>query len=495
MVDMLDHGAERPADFAMSGDGAEPSVGPVPDKPDEPTGACESADSAAPAPSPSAPSRIVSALASILPDRVSNHMPMLSDTSDPVAASVADEAQDAEEAQARTGKPGNFLTYVQTAHDTFADRPFCTLDSLVFSWMSYYRLNSALRLSHTRGGIALHELMRAEDFDTMFGTNWDPEGSRDLLFAVCSSPRFRDARLCLFAFRTDRDSAEQFAAMTFLLPGGGAFIAFRGTDSTLVGWHEDFNMASRCPVPSQREAHAYVERVASALDGPLYLGGHSKGGNLAVYAASCVDASVQERIVRVYSHDGPGFNEEFLASEGYQRVRERVEKVVPKSSIIGLIMDTERDFTVVESDGISVLQHNPFLWEVDGCAFRVADGLSASSRYFAATISDWMDRFTAEERASFIDTLFDVLSVPGAMRFADIRETWRTSLPAIRDAAEALAPEQRAFVMDVLKALARVATIDRVSDAASNLVETFLPGLGDDSGEGDGEEQRDDSGA
>ena len=492
MVDMFEHGAARPADFAAPCDGAERPVVPVPDAPGESASVHEPADSAEP--TPSAPSRIVSALTSILPDRVSNRLPVLSDTSDPVAASVADEAHDAEssQAQARAGKPGNFLTYAQTVHDTFADRPFCTLDSLVFSWMSYYRLNSALRLSHTRGGIALHELMRAEDFDTMFGTNWDPEGSRDLLFAVCSSPRFRNARLCLFAFRTDLDSAEQFAAMTFLLPGGGAFIAFRGTDSTLVGWHEDFNMASRCPVPSQREARVYLERVASAVDGPLYLGGHSKGGNLAVYAASCVDASIQERIVRVYSHDGPGFNEEFLESEGYRRVRERVEKVVPKSSIIGLIMDAERDFTVVESDGISVLQHNPFLWEVDGCAFRVADGLSASSRYFAATISDWMDRFTAEERASFIDTLFDVLSVPGAMRFADIRETWRTSLPAIRDAAEALAPEQRAFVMDVLKALARVATIDRVSDAASSLVETFLPGLGD---EGEGEGQQDDPSA
>lgn len=447
-------------------------------------------------PASPAPSRLVSALTSILPDRVSSHLPLLGDGSDSMAVSGPDETQDAEAAPSRAGKPGSFLTYAQTVHDTFFERPFCTLDSLVLSWMSYFRLNSDLRLSHTRGGIALHELMRAEDFDTMFGTSWDPEGSRDLLFAVCSSPRFRDARLCLFAFRTDPDSAEQFAAMTFLLPGGGAFVAYRGTDSTLVGWHEDFNMASRCPVPSQREAHAYLERIAAAVDGPLYIGGHSKGGNLAVYAASCVDASVQERIVRVYSHDGPGFNGEFLASAGYQRMRDRVEKIVPKSSVIGLIMDRERDFTVVESDGISALQHNPFLWEVDGCAFRVADGLSASSRYFAATISDWMDRFTAEERASFIDTLFDVLSVSGATRFADIRDSWRTSLPAIRDAAEALAPEQRAFVMDVLKALARVATIDRVSDAASSLVGTILPshGEGEDEEAGD-EAERDGSDA
>lgn len=374
-----------------------------------------------------------------------------------------------------TAKPGSFLTYAQTALDPFTKRPLCELDSLVFSWLAYYRLSAPLRHARTREGIALHELLRAEDFESMFGTSWDPEGSRELLFAVCASPRFRDARLTCFAFKTDEASAEQFAAMTFTLPGGGAYIAFRGTDSTLVGWREDFDMASRCPVPSQREARAYVEHVASYVEGPLYLGGHSKGGNLAVYAAATVPASVQDRIVRVFSHDGPGFDRALVEGDGYTRIRDRVDKTVPKSSIIGLIMDTERDFTVVESGGISVLQHNPFLWEADGCEFRRADGLSASSRYFGATVADWMDRFTPEERGAFIATLFDVLGVTGAQRFADIRDSWRTSLPAMRDAAESLAPEQRAFVMDVLKALVRVATIDRVLDASSSLVESLLP--------------------
>lgn len=386
-----------------------------------------------------------------------------------------DDSSDSDEKRSkRKADPDNFLTYVQTAFDTFDERPLCTLDSLVFSWMSYYRLNPGARRRWSSEGIALHELLRAEEFDTMFGTSWDPEGSRDLLFAVCASPRFRDARLCAFDFKTDLATAEQFAAMTFSLPGGGMYVAFRGTDSTLVGWREDFNMASLCPVPAQREAHEYLERVAKLLDGPIYIGGHSKGGNLAVYAAACASPAVQERIVRVFSHDGPGFNAEFLAGEGYARIRERIDKTVPKSSIIGLIMDEEHDFTVVESDGISILQHNPFLWEVDGLAFKQADGLSASSRYFGSTVAAWMDRFTAEERGSFIDTLFGVLDVTGATRLADIRESWRVSLPAMRDAYDTLEPEQRAFVGDVMKALARVATIDKVTGVAS----TLLDGLG-----------------
>ena len=375
---------------------------------------------------------------------------------------------------------GNFLTYARTQFDPFAARPLCAVDSLVFSWLSYFRLGSDLR--HARmwdEGVGLRDLLRAEDFTAMFGTSWDPDGSRELLFAVCASPRFRDVRLCGHAFKTDRASAEQFAAMTFRVPDGSLYVAFRGTDSTLVGWREDFNMASACPVPSQVEAARYLEHAARELgEGPIYVGGHSKGGNLAVYAAARYAPEVQERIARVFSHDGPGFPREFLEGAGYARVADRVEKTVPKSSIIGLIMDIDHEFTVVESGGISVLQHNPFLWQVEGCRFVEADGLSASSRYFGVTLAAWMDRFTPAERGAFIDTLFGVLNVTGAERFADIRDSWRTSVPAMRDAVDALDPEQRAFVSDVLKALARTATIDKVSDAATSLIGSLRQGRG-----------------
>lgn len=376
-------------------------------------------------------------------------------------------------------KPGSFLTYAQTQLDGFDARPLCLVDSLVLSWLAYFRLTPALEAARTDEGIALHELMRAEDFDEMFGTSFDADGSRELLFAVCASPRFRSVRLTRLRFKTDADVEEQFAAMTFLLPTGEAYLAFRGTDSTLVGWKEDFNMASSCPVPAQEEARSYVERVASSVTGPLYLGGHSKGGNLAVYAAATVPRAVQDRVLAAFSHDGPGFPPAFLEGEGYRRVRGRVAKMVPKSSVIGLIMDDGADVRVVESSGVSILQHNPFLWEVEGRDFVYADGLTASARYLSSTIESWMNRFEPEERRRFIDTLFDVLGATGAERFADIRDDWRTSVPAMREAVDALDPEQRECVGEVVRALARTATIDKVADAAGNL----LDGLGSKEGD------------
>ena len=374
-------------------------------------------------------------------------------------------------------EPTNFLTYTRERMDAFAERPLCAVDSLVFSWLAYARLTGLKERARTHEGIALHELLRAEDFDFMFGTSWDPAGSRDLLFAVCASPRFRDARLTDFRFRTDESAEEQFAAMSFALPHGATYVAFRGTDSTVVGWKEDFNMACQGVVPAQVEAVAYLNEVAALTTGPLYVGGHSKGGNLAAYAAAMAAPEVFARIERVFSHDGPGFHRTFVESAAYQRLLPLLDKTVPKSSMIGQVLSESSELacTVVESDNFSLLQHNPFMWHVDveTCAFVPADGLSASARYFNSTLDAWMDKYPLEDRQRFIDTLFDVIGVTGATRFADIGADMRSNVQLMLDAADKLDPDVQQFVKDVFMSFAKTATVEKVTDAASVLLGTI----------------------
>lgn len=378
----------------------------------------------------------------------------------------------------------NFLTYARERRDTFAERPFCTVDSLVFSWLAYFHLSAELGAACSREGIALHELMRAEDFDDMFGTSWDPDGSRELLFAVCASPRFRTTRLTSFRFVTDCVSEEQFAAMTFVLPTDELFVAFRGTDSTIVGWKEDFNMTCQECVPAQEEAVVYLNEIASSFDAPLYVGGHSKGGNLAAYAAAMCAPKHRARIKRVYSHDGPGFHRNFVQSEAYANLLPLLEKTVPKSSVIGQVL-TEGvtcSLTVVEADSISMLQHNPFMWHVnvDTCEFVATDGLSAASRYFGETLDAWMDKYPLCDRQRFVDTLFDVIGVTGAKRFGDIMANRKVNLPLMWEAADQLDPEVRDFIVDVVKSFAKTATVERVaasagdfSASASSIIDTL----------------------
>ena len=377
----------------------------------------------------------------------------------------------------RSKSAATFLTYVRERMDTFLDRPLCAIDSLVFSWLAYAHLGEDQVNACLPEGIALHEMLRAEEFDNMFGSTWDPEGSRDLLFAVCASPRFRDARLTEFRFKTARSAEEQFAAMTFILPDGSSYVAFRGTDSTIVGWKEDFNMTFLNPVPAQEEARAYLEYVASVTAGPLYVGGHSKGGNLAVYAVATCNKSCRERVVRVFSHDGPGFHREFCASDAYRNILPIMVKTVPKSSMIGAVLSEGPDChpVIVESGGFSVFQPNPLLWEVDveGATFVEADGFTASSRYFDSTLDAWMDKYSLAERARFVDALFDVIRVTGAKRFSDIMADRKTNVLLMLEAVEGLDPDLQQFIRDVLRSFARTATVEKAAGAASGIAGTI----------------------
>ena len=413
------------------------------------------------------------------------------------------------DAAERASEAGNFVTYAKTQLEPLHERPLCAVDSLVLSWLSYFKLNDQSFVYQgfcSWDGLPVRELLRAEDFEAMFGDSWDPEGSRELLFAVCSSPRFRDMRVCGYRTSFSEEAEEQFAAVTFQLPDGSVYAAFRGTDSTLVGWKEDFNMAFQSPVPAQVSAAEYLEEAARALPGTLYAGGHSKGGNLAVYAAIMCPHALQDRIARVFSHDGPGFNEQFLRGKGFARMRGRIDKTLPRSSMFGMIFEDQEDYAIVDSTSFSLLQHNPFSWVVEGTDFKRVERISAGARYLDKTLSDWMARISPEERGKVIDAVFDVIGATDAMYFAEIRDSWQESLPKMLVAAGEVPPETWDLFKRLVKALVRTATLDQVAetagraaDAAGKFVESatqaasraasYLQGAGaqqDASEEGDG---------
>lgn len=385
------------------------------------------------------------------------------------AGSARGSGADDSSAPDRAHREGNFVTYVQTQLDTLDSRPLCAVDSLVLSWISYFRLleDGPLYAGFCSWeGLSVRELLRAEDFPAMFGDSWDPEGSRELLMAVCASPRFRDMRVAGYRTCFSEVAEEQFAAMTFLLPDGGVYVAFRGTDSTLVGWKEDFNMAFQSPVPAQVSAAAYLEEAALACPGPLYVGGHSKGGNLAVYAAIMCPHRLQDRIVRAFSHDGPGFNEKLLRGAGFARMRERIDKTLPRSSIFGMIFEDQEDYAIVDSTSFSLMQHNPFSWVVEGDDFRRVERISAGARYLDSTLAAWMARISPEERGRVIDAAFSIFGATDATYFAEIRDNWQESLPKMLAAASEVTPETRDLIKRTVAALVRVATVGKVSDSA-----------------------------
>ena len=177
----------------------------------------------------------------------------------------------------------------------------------------------------------------------------------------------------------------------------------------------------------------------------------------------------QDRIVRAFSHDGPGFNENFLRGRGFARMRDRVDKTLPRSSVFGMIFEDQEDYSIVDSTSFALLQHNPFSWVVDGTEFRCVERISAGARYVDSTLASWMRSVTPEERGRFIDTVFEVIGAADSERFAEIRGRWQTTVPKMLAAAGDIDPETRQLIMRTVGALVKCATVGQVADAAARV--------------------------
>ena len=198
------------------------------------------------------------------------------------------------------------------------------------------------------------------------------------------------------------------------------FVAYRGTDDTIVGWKENFNMSFMHPVPAQTEALSYLESVAAERSESIYAGGHSKGGNLAVYALSKAPDEIKERVACAFNNDGPGFNREFISSEDYAQTRDRIRTLVPQSSVVGMLLEHEESYEVVESTQTGLLQHNGFSWRVSGGRFIHLDTVTKESRRIDRTLKRWLSEMSVEKRRRMVDSLFDILVSNNAKTLTDL---------------------------------------------------------------------------
>ncbi len=243
-----------------------------------------------------------------------------------------------------------------------------------------------------------------------------------VLKKLCGTQRFGGIRLAGFTKKLESSSTEQFSALTLLLPDRTAYISFRGTDDTLIGWKENMMMSVSDAIPAQQDALAYLTAAARWCSGPLIVGGHSKGGNLAVYAAAMADPSIQRRIRAVYNNDGPGFTKEFLQKEGYLRIRPKLHTILPQFSLVGMILEREKSVSIVKSPRPGPASHDGFLWEVAGPRFVRCEQFSRSSLSFEESLRSVMEGMDVEARKTFISQLFDTLEEAGASTVTDLSE-------------------------------------------------------------------------
>ena len=348
----------------------------------------------------------------------------------------------------------NIITYTQENLDTFDLQPFSSVDSLILSSAAYIHFPDVIPEVENWKGIRIQELYRAEYFEEMFHNIPLCDDTKQLFFALAASPRFRDIRVMGYTEQFDITTEKQFSAVTFQVQPDLSYIAFRGTDSTLVGWKEDFNMAFKSPIPSQEEAVRYIEKAALYCSGKILTGGHSKGGNLAVYAAAMCRENIQSRIMKVYSHDGPGFLESTLQSREFKNISARIEKTLPQSSIVGMLLEHQEDFTIVKSNKSGLLQHDQYTWEIEGNNFIYIENLTRDAKFADKTLTDWLNQISEDDRERFVDALYSVLNANNLTTIDDFRTDWQTAIPATWHAASHLDGDTKRFLLHTLKQLA-----------------------------------------
>ena len=353
----------------------------------------------------------------------------------------------------------NIIDYVWAHGERFSERPLCRVDSLVFSQLSYFQLPSQAVPAWGWAGLPIHELFRSDWLEEMTGHMYDPPGARRLIAALAASPRFRDVMVCNYVMQIDRITQMQFSAMSFRMSPTETYLAFRGTDNTIVGWKENLNMAFQVQVPSQVQAVRYVERVAVRLPGTLWIGGHSKGGNMAIYSGMTCAPQLRGRIACCFSHDGPGFTALTRSELEQEGPTVLLDKTVPKSSIFGMLFDQdEQDALVVRSASSGFAQHDPLSWEVDDCDFVFEPRLGRTANYVDSSLNAWIRRASLAERQRFVEAVFAIMDAPDEKYTHDIRTKWRTTVPTMARAAANLEPHERdVLVRKVLELIRELA--------------------------------------
>lgn len=343
---------------------------------------------------------------------------------------------------------------LMNAHKDFNALPFSKVDGLIFAQLAYLDFDTFVpeKQLFTRG-ITFAKIAEQEGFENLFPLERTARKNLLLFNSLAYSKRYGKIRINYHENVFDPQNAVQFSATTFLFPNGDACVAFRGTDSTITGWRENFDMLYNDTVPAQILSAKYLNKIASKIKGNITVVGHSKGGNLAIYASVMCSPKTKEKIVEIQSFDSPGFTEKFISSQNYIDTESKIVKFVPEESMIGMLLNDTDTYRIVKSEGEGFHQHDPFLWIVEDNDFVTGEKINTKARFVNSTFKEWVNNFTPEQRELFVVGMFDIIQATNAQKaesFIDWSENLKGNSTLFFDTIKDLDPETRSFMLKVL---------------------------------------------
>lgn len=350
---------------------------------------------------------------------------------------------------------GNIVSYLEEyGHMSFMDLPFNEVDALILSQFSYLKLDDLIpKITDEKDSVSFLHLAGHMDELVVFSDERYERDNRLLFDHMLNSRRFSSARFNYYATIIDENVETQFCALTCFLEDALPVVVYRGTDENFVGWKEDFNMAFKKPVPGQHLAKLYLNQVGGLVFSDFIVCGHSKGGNLAVYSSMNTYPDIRNRIKRIYSFDGPGFRPEILKSEDYDTIVDKIEKYIPKSSLVGMILEEHEDYLVVDSHSVGVLQHNPYTWRVKDASFVGKEEVYKSSQFMNEALNEWILALDDEQLEVFGETLFYILEGCEMKNLVEIAQDWKKGINNMIRASKDVDDETRDKIFEILRIL------------------------------------------
>ena len=331
-------------------------------------------------------------------------------------------------------------------YDSFYDKEFTVLDALALTELAYLPFEDLVPAEiSVQNYISLQHL--AEQFEEKFQGKYPPLGMVNahrlkLLSYLSSFKRYKHIRALGFANDVSLDSQKQFAAITYQIRPKEYLVVFRGTDDSIIGWKEDFHLTYMKEIPAQLAARDYLKEVLDKLDGMVWLAGHSKGGNLATYAACHVETSIQDRIQKVYSFDAPGLHSSIRNSDNFKAIEGKILSIIPENSIVGMMLETPETDLVVKSKTFGLLQHLMVSWEIEGDQFKVVPKVTEDSIQVDQTLKTWTANLSEEELRDFFDLFFGLFIEAGIYRFGDITVDTPVKIQKLIENRRNLTPEK-----------------------------------------------------
>ena len=301
----------------------------------------------------------------------------------------------------------NLFSYVLKYGDkTFKEKKFNDIDNLVFSAISYLNftntnINNRKKTLEEIG----NEYLNKNTYRKVKKLGIAQKEAYKLLKIIIEKTRYKNVLLSNYIYKTNKDM--QFSAITFKISPTLKYICFEGTDELVSGWKEDGKLACFFPIPSQVEAIKYVNKYVKLWGKKVIIGGHSKGGNLALVSGMFMKNYKKFKVKKIYNNDGPGLRDKEFASKEYKNIKKKYIHFVPEYSIVGILLHHDC-YNTIKSNKKNISSHSMTSWLIKEDKL-IPSELSNKSKRLEKNLNSWLLKYNDEDKTNMINALFKIL--------------------------------------------------------------------------------------